>query len=201
MNSLAARRPKGSLPAPPMSNQLPLLNRVAMFVCLACLLVGCARQVGMVDRRVLVFDFDTAATAAVPAAPNATPGAVAPQLGASLADLMTASLANYPRVGVVDRQGVRPLLDQARREPTRLQEFGQEIGVDYIIVGSVARLDQNYVLNARLLSMSTGEVVKGSSVTRSCRREQDLYPVIEAMTRVLAGHVRVLAERYDELQR
>ena len=105
--------------------------------------------------------------------------------------MLTANLVNYPRVSVVERQQ-NPVVGQRD-----WLAAGRQAGVDYVIAGSISKLNDNYILNARLLSMTTGQIVPGSSVTRSCDREEDLYPLAQAVARVLAGDLQVLSERYE----
>ena len=154
--------------------------------------LGCAHKPVIRDRRVLVMDFqDTTAVAA---------GAAQSDRSRSLADTLTAELVNYPRVGVIERQDLKGLVGGRNPRDTPWQELGRRAGADYVIIGSFDMLNANHIINARILSVETGQLVNGSSVTRSCRREEDLYPLMQAIARVLAGHVKVLAERYDALE-
>jgi TolB-like protein len=142
--------------------------------------MGCARTDPSYDRRVLVMDFQ-----------NMVPGEESAPLGRSLADMLTANLTNHPRIAVVERQANPALVTGNWREA------GERAEVDYVVIGSLSRLENNYIVAIRLLSMVTGEVVKGSAVERYCNREEDLYPVVAAMGNVMAHHLQVLAQRHE----
>lgn len=149
------------------------------------LLTGCAT---IRDRRVLIMDFENTV-----ASGNGTAN-----YGVSLAEMMTACLANSARIAVLDRQALGSLMARTTgARALRWQEVGRKAQADYVIVGSIARLDQNYIINARLLSVKTGEIVKGSSVTRYAKREEDIYPSVQAICHVLSYQLKYLAELYD----
>ena len=166
------------------------VSALVALLALALAAAGCQRLKPGQPRRVVVLDFASQVEDA-----GSVPRAQA------VADLMTASLANYPRVAVVERQGLRPLMDQALNKTLTIPEFGRLAEVDYVVVGSVAKLNENLVLSARLLSVKSGQLVPGSSVTRACKREEDLYPLVQNVSRMLAHHLQVLAERYDAMAR
>jgi TolB-like protein len=154
-----------------------------MLAAAACLAgaLGCARARGdSVDRRVLVMDFQ-----------NMIQEEQSSRLGATLADLLTDDLSKHPRIAVVERQNMPALNDLNWREA------GRRADVDYVVVGSLSKLDDNYIVSIRLLSMVTGEVVKNSSVERACNRKEDLYPLVVAMSNVMAGNLKILSERYE----
>lgn len=153
-------------------------------------LTGCASAVR--DRRVLIMNFENG----VPGSEQTAPYSI------SLAEMMTACLANSPRVAVLDRQDLAGLISRATG-PKQIswRDVGRRAGADYVIVGSIAKLDRNYLINARLLSVSTGVIVKGSAVTRYARREEDIYPAVQAICYVLSYQLKYLAEMYDAMAR
>ena len=165
-----------------------LLGRCAALAVSVLALAGCASQPLIRDRFVVVMDFD-----------NTLTDPKYKDLSRSLAEMMTAALINSPRVAVVERQDIRDIFARGAHSPERWYDIGRDAGVDYVIAGSISRLEENFILNARLLSVTTGRIIKGSSVERFCRREEDLYPVIQAMSGVMAYDIRVLAERFDAL--
>jgi TolB-like protein len=149
------------------------------------LLAGCAQ---VRDRRVLIMNFENSVSG----------GDKTAQYSSSLAELMTSCLANSQRVVILDRQDLAGLLSRTTGEHAlRWQEIGRRAGADYVIVGSISRLDQNFIINARLLSVTTGKIVNGSSVTRYARREEDIYPAVQAICDVLSYQIKFLAELYD----
>lgn len=155
----------------------------------ACLplLTSCARRAPR-DRRVLIMDFENTVPGGEKEAPYST----------ALAEMVTGCLANSPRIAVLDRQDLGSLLSRVKG-PKALswQAIGERAKADYVIVGSIAKLDQNYLVNARLLSVKTGEIVKGSSISRYARREEDIYPAVQAICYVLGYQLKYLAELYD----
>ncbi|OPZ09336.1 MAG: hypothetical protein BWZ08_00495 [candidate division BRC1 bacterium ADurb.BinA292] len=168
---------------------LGAMTRACAWALAGCLLLaGCAREPLIRDRRVMVMDFE-----------NAIDDPAQSHLSGGLAEMMTSQLVNYPRVAVIERQDVAAYFDKARTDPQRWHELGRKSNIDYFIIGSIARLEDNYVLNARILSVATGQIVSGSSVTRSCAREEDIYPTMQAVTRAIARNIQVLAERFDRL--
>lgn len=150
------------------------------------LLTACAH--GPRDRRVLIMDFENSIPGGEKEAPYAS----------ALAEMVTGCLANSPRIAVLDRQDLGSLLNRVKG-PRALswQAIGRRANADYVIVGSIARLDQNYLVNARLLSVKTGEIVKGSSISRYAKREEDIYPAVQAICYVLGYQLKYLAELYD----
>lgn len=169
--------------SPRRKRMLHLLGLVALPLLLA---LGCSRGPALRDPRVLVMNFE-----------NTIENHGSTVYTRSLAEMMTSCLANYPRVAIVERQDLTSLFEKLQNSPKRWQEIGRKAKVDYVIAGSIARLDQNFILNARLLSVATGDIVRGSSVTRYCKREEDLYPVVQAMSRIMAAHLKYLAEYYE----
>jgi TolB-like protein len=137
-------------------------------------------------RRVAVLEFDVA-----------MPGGRNPHHSRTIAELLTASLAGDSRLGVVDRsdiaQGVAVV--EPGSDPQRLQQLGRRLHADYLIEGSLSRLEDTYILNARLFSVATGETVPGTSYFKSFRSEEDLYPSIQSVARFMAWQVAGYDER------
>ena len=140
----------------------------------------------MRERRVAVLDFNNNVAAERGAS-----------LSTSLADMLTSELVNHPNVVVFDRRTLRARLTPREIAAMPSREAARRAGLDYLILGSVSRLRQNYVVSARIFSVASGEVVPGSSVTRHCKRDEDLYPVISAMARVVGLHLQELDRRHD----
>ncbi len=163
---------------------LPLPRPMATLLVLALLasLVGCVRQQSTRELRVMVVQFE-----------NATPDSGFAH-GQALADLMTGVLANTQHVAVLERQGLRPPVEPAGE--LSLVELGRRAGADYLIIGSVSRLENNFVVGTRLLSVQSGQVVRNSALTRACRREQDLYPLIQGMATQTATQLKLISEMH-----
>jgi TolB-like protein len=164
----------------------PMVRSFGLAILPVLLALGCAWGPAVHDPHVVVMNFE-----------NTIVDHGSKAYSPSLAEMMTACLVNYPRVVVVERQDLDYLFNGIKKNPSRWRVLGRKAGVDYVIVGSIGRLDRNYILNARLLSVETGEIVHGSSITRYCKREEDLYPVIQAMSRIMAYNLKYLAEYFE----
>lgn len=167
-----------------------LLLTLGLLTCAWVLLAAACMQPVPVkrDRRVVVLDFN-----------NTVIEPENNQLDETIADVVTAELINYPRVIVIERQDFKSRFSEGELENVPSHVLGRRANLDYMVAGSVARLDRNYVISAWLLSMATGEIVSGSAVKRSCSREEDIYPAVQALTRELAWHLKQLAERHDRM--
>ena len=67
----------------------------------------------------------------------------------------------------------------------RWREIGQKLNADYFITGSVSMLENNFIMTARLYSVTTGKVVPGSAKTVSCSRAAELYPQARILAKSL----------------
>lgn len=163
----------------------PLLLAVIVSLTLA----GCAREPLIRDRRVFVMDFEN--SVAEPGVPN----------GAALAELMEQTLVNQPRVAVITRRGQAQLVKKVALEQWTPADVGARVDADYVVIGSMTRVNGSYVLNSRLVSVDSGKVVNNSSVSRACKQERDIYPLVQAVARGSAWQLRVLAEYADQIAR
>lgn len=152
-------------------------------------LAGCAREPLIRDRRVLVMDFESAV--AEPGVPG----------GAALAELMEQTLVNQPRISVIPRRGQGQLMQKVADRQMTPADLGARVDADYVVVGSMTRVGGNYVLNARLVSTDSGRAVNNSSVSRACRQERDIYPLVQAVAKGSAWQLKVLAEFADQIAR
>jgi TolB-like protein len=137
-------------------------------------------------RRVAVMEFEIA-----------IPGGDSQHHTRTVPELLTASLSQDKRVGVVERYDVQQGLAALGegREPAKLQQLGRRLNADYLVEGSLSKLEDNYILNARLFSVATGETVPGTSYFKSFQREEDLYPSIQSVSRFMAHQVAGYNER------
>ncbi|MCE5231520.1 hypothetical protein LLG95_18230 [bacterium] len=172
-----------------MQRSSRFFSPLLLMLILSMALAGCARQT-IRDPRVLVLDFES--TLSEPGVPD----------GPSLAELMEQNLVNQPRVAMVTRQGMQSLMQKAIARQMSPVDVGLRANADYVVIGSLTRAGGgNYVLNARLLSTATGDIVPNSSVTRACRQERDIYPLVQAVAKASAWQLRVLAEYADQAAR
>jgi TolB-like protein len=120
----------------------------------------------------------------------------------AIAEWLTTSLGEDPRLAVIERDEViqssylvDPTDTYVARNVLNLRRVGRRIGADYLIAGSIARLEGNYLLTARLYSVETSSVVPGSAMTRSCHRLEDVYSLVQATAREMADRIAERAER------
>jgi TolB-like protein len=174
------------LPTPSFRPRL-LLAFTGVLVMLA--MAGC--QMDPRPRRVAVMEFEIA----IPGEDNQHHARTVPEL-------LTASLSNDKRIGVVERYDVQQGMAAVEpgRQPQQLQKLGRRLNADYLIEGSLSRLEENFILNARLFSVATGETVPGTSYFKSFQREEDLYPSIQSVSRFM-GHQIANYDKRIELAR
>lgn len=146
----------------------------------ALLLPVAACQTDSRLRRVAVMEFEIA-----------IPGGDKEHHAKTVPELLTASLSNDGRLGVVERQEVQQGIEAIApgTDPQKLQKLGRQLNADYLIEGSLSQLDENYILNARLFSVATGETVPGTSFFKSFKSEKDLYPSIQSAASFMAYQV------------
>lgn len=163
---------------PPTLPFRPALIHALLFAVVALPLSGC--QMDPRPRRVAVMEFEIA----IPGEDNQHHVKTVPEL-------LTASLANDKRIGVVERYDVQQGIATVApgRDPQKLQKLGRQLNADYLVEGSLSKLEDNYILNARLFSVATGETVPGTSYFKSFQREEDLYPSIQSVSRFMAYQV------------
>lgn len=162
-------------PTPPFR---PALIPVLLIALIALPAFGC--QMDPRPRRVAVMEFEIA-----------IPGDNNQHHSRTVPELLTASLSNDKRIGVVERYDVQQGLAAVDpgRDPQKLQRLGRQLNADYLVEGSLSKLEDNYILNARLFSVATGETVPGTSYFKSFQREEDLYPSIQSVSRFMAYQV------------
>lgn len=128
---------------------------------------GCAR---ISTKRVAVMDFD-----------NLTGADNYQFLKGAMGEYLTSYLTNSGVIMLRERQDIGVCLAEIdgstwdKERYDRLRTLGKKLKVQYIVLGSVSRLEGNFVVSARLFSVKTGEVIPGTSVTQSCRQEYELY--------------------------
>ena len=87
-------------------------------------------------------------------------------LGVPLAGMLTADLAQAPGLTLVERQQMDALLaeielgDQGFLDPSTAQRAGQGLGAEHVVVGSYSVVDGQFLLEARMVRVDSGEVVQ-----------------------------------------
>lgn len=134
-------------------------------------------------------------------------------LGRNLTQLLSLELKRLDGVGVISRDEVQTMLrfeteKQALRcddDLSCLMEIGGALGVDYLVAGSIGRLDDTFVLSLKLLDIA--EAKAAHRVAESFRGpERDLPQVVRHAARALLGRAPqgegalVLRANVDEAQ-
>lgn len=118
-------------------------------------------------------------------------------LQGALGEYLTTYLANSGAIMMRDRQDIQRKLieiDSTESEAARLARWrilGRRIDVQYLVGGSVSRLEGNFVLNARLFNVSLGEVVPGSAFTETCKYEYEIYDRMQRVGAYLANQLKM----------
>jgi len=152
-----------------------------LLLLLALALSGC----GYMPRRLAIMDFE-----------NDTSESRYDFLSAALPEYLSASLANSRAIRLLERQDIHRYLNEIDSDPSdtrrlsRWQKLGERIGAEYLVAGSVSRLDRNFIITTRLFSVDKGEVVLGSAVTQACVNEYEIYHIAQTIARYLAYQLR-----------
>jgi len=91
------------------------------------------------------------------------------EIGRFIAETLLTDLAQSDKLRVAERAALNQLLTELKlqssgvADPGRVKRLGQLAGVDFLIVGSFLERDEALILNARLLDIRTGLVVRGGS--------------------------------------
>ena len=80
-------------------------------------------------------------------------------------------------------------MDRVLKRDRPLQRLGKRLDADYLVIGSITQAQNVYIVSTRLLSVATGEIVPGSSKTRTCRRTEDLPPTIDSLGLFIADQI------------
>ncbi len=102
-------------------------------------------------------------------------------LEGAMGEYLTNHLANSGILLLRDRQDITRTLDKVDASESdaercaRLRILGRKIDTEYLVVGGVSLLDDNFILTARLFSVSRGEVLTGSAIEEACKQEYELY--------------------------
>jgi len=114
----------------------------------------------------------------------------------AVAENFTNIMANYPEVFILDRQDVNRYLDEIDRSAsqskrvTRFQQLGQRLDFDFMVVGSVAKYDNLYLIQCRLFSVKRGEIIPGTARQKTCRTESEIIEVCRILGEQMVKEVR-----------
>ena len=120
------------------------------------------------------------------------------RLGGVMGESLTNHLANSGALLLRDRLDITRVLEKVDTTESeavrhaRLRILGRKIDAEYLVVGGISLLDDNFILTARLFSVSRGEVLNGSGIEEACKHEYELYYRVQ---RIGAFMVNQLAKR------
>lgn len=118
-------------------------------------------------------------------------------LSSAIPEYLTAGLTNRPNINLRERQSIARYLEEVDAMPAdsdskRMalwQQLGRKIEADYLVAGSISRLDRNFVIIARLFSVYEGEIVPGSAITQTCIQESEIYDRSKKISDYLARQI------------
>lgn len=152
-----------------------------LLLLVAMVLGGCS----MAPRRVAIMDFE-----------NATGSPDCDKLAVAIPEYLTQYLTGYDSMHVLERQDIHRFLAEIDSDPSdtrrlsRWQKLGQKINAQYLIAGSCSRLDQNFIITARLFSVETGQIIPGTASTKTCTREYEIFDRAKNMAADLAYQLK-----------
>ena len=103
-------------------------------------------------------------------------------LAEAIPEFLTAELTRTSRMRLRDPQDLARYLTGLERgwsmwDHPRLKRIGEALGTDYLVLGSVTRLGENFVIESRLFSVPKGHVVPGTAFRETCASEHvQLHP-------------------------
>jgi TolB-like protein len=116
------------------------------------------------------------------------PEAECKHLARAIPEFLTHELSSTAEIRVQDPQDAERYL--ARRwappETWRLRRLGRALGADYLILGSVTKLEDQFIIESRLFSVARGHVVPGTAHRETCQSESEIPEHVEA----IADHMR-----------
>jgi hypothetical protein len=101
------------------------------------------------------------------------------------------ALANIDYITLVERRQIEKIINEQKFQLSGLtEEEGVEVGkiskADIVLLGSIGKLGSSLVLSARLISVTTGKVLKGREVVCEECRDQDIYDAITMLASTIA---------------
>ncbi len=101
------------------------------------------------------------------------------------------ALANVEYITLVERRQIARIIEEQKFQLSGLtEEEGIEVGkiskADVVLLGNVGKLGSSLILSARLISVTTGKVLKGREVICEECRDQDLYDAISMLVSTIA---------------
>ena len=89
----------------------------------------------------------------------------------AVADILSTELFNSQRFKVIERQAIMRILEEQKLQMTGVTdmstavEIGKMLNVERILIGSVSRLGESYIINTRLVNVKTGALELAQTAT------------------------------------
>ncbi len=94
-------------------------------------------------------------------------------LGRYVANRLTTRLAQNPKFSVIERQRLEQVLNELKFgtsdlvDPTKAKQLGRMVGVEALVVGTVSDLGRQVDIDARVIELDTGRMLRSATVTIS----------------------------------
>ncbi len=101
---------------------------------------------------------------------NLGPKAIDKKMGEIVTELLTAELSNSPKIKLVERENLDKLLQELRlsllgvTNPRLASKVGKMLNAQYMIIGAVADVGTDFVINARVVDVATSRIVGNAKV-------------------------------------
>lgn len=127
-------------------------------------------------------------------------------LGKALADMLVTDLAQVSSLQVVERERLQALLDELRLadsgflDPSTAQRMGRGVGARYLLTGAFVSVSPDLRIDARIVSVETGEVLRSEAVSGPAEDffvlEKDLARrIVDGLDVALTAREGVLLQR------
>jgi TolB-like protein len=114
----------------------------------------------------------------------------------AVADILSTELFNSQRFKVIERQAILRILEEQKlqmtgvTDMTQAVEIGKVLNVEKILIGSVSRLGESYIINTRLVNVKTGALEVAQNAT-SKSGEEGLTEAINNLVAKMTEKVQV----------
>lgn len=99
------------------------------------------------------------------------PNAKKNQIGQVIAELLIQRFSDYPGLKVIEREKLDLILKELNLNlsgavtPDSIKRTGLILGVDYLLLGSVTELKNQFLIQARIVNVETAEVITAKSMS------------------------------------
>ena len=121
---------------------------------------------------------------------------VHPETAEAVADILSTELFNTNRFNVVERNSITSLLEEQKLQMTgvtdmsKAAEIGKVLNVEKIMIGSVSRLGETFIINTRLVDVETGALSLAQN-TQSSNGESGLPDAIAILVKQISQKITV----------